>query len=218
MQQLYGLTEEQEMIVSSVREIAKDKIAPRSADIDKDGEYPWDIIELYRQSQILSLPIPEQYGGAGAGELTCCLVIEEIAKICSNSAHALADHWLGMEPLLLGGREEQKHKYLPQMTTKIAAFAMTEPEAGSDIGGVQTKAVLQGDEYILNGQKVFCTDGGVADFITVFARTSPDRTHGMSAFIIEQGTPGLSIGKKRGPVRNERHAGLRDRVGGLSCP
>jgi len=196
MQQLHGLTEEQEMILATVRDMAKDKIAPRSADIDKENEYPWDIIELYRESQILAMPIPEEYGGVGAGELTCCLVIEEIAKTCSNSAHALADHWLGMEPLLLGGRDEQKQKYLPQMTTKIAAFAMTEPEAGSDIGGVQTKAVLQGDEYILNGQKVFCTDGGVADFITVFARTSPDRTHGMSAFIIPKETPGLTIGKK----------------------
>jgi len=196
MQQLHGLTEEQEMILATVRDMAKDKIAPRSADIDKDNEYPWDIIELYRESQILAMPIPEEYGGVGAGELTCCLVIEEIAKTCSNSAHALADHWLGMEPLLLGGRDEQKQKYLPQMTTKIAAFAMTEPEAGSDIGGIQTKAVLQGDEYILDGQKVFCTDGGVADFITVFARTSPDRTHGMSAFIIPKETPGLTIGKK----------------------
>jgi alkylation response protein AidB-like acyl-CoA dehydrogenase len=192
---LYGLTEDQEMILAAVRDMAKDKISPRSAEIDKTGEYPSDIVNLYRESQILAMPIPEQYGGAGAGELTCCLVIEEIAKVCANSAHALADHWLGMEPLLLGGREEQKQKYLPQMTTRLAAFSITEPEAGSDISRVQAKAVLKNDEYILDGQKVFCTDGDVADFITVFARTNPDRTHGLSAFIIEKGTPGLSVGK-----------------------
>ncbi|MFC2060145.1 acyl-CoA dehydrogenase family protein [Chloroflexota bacterium] len=193
---LYELTEDQEMIVASVREMARDKIAPRAVAFDRNAEYPWDIIELYRQSQILSMPIPEQYGGVGASEFTCCLVMEEIAKVCANSAHALADHWLGLEPVLLGGREEQKQKYLPQMATRIAAFSVTEPEAGSDISGVQTRAVLNGDEYVINGQKVFCTNGDVADFVTVFVRTGPDRTRGLSAFVIEQGTPGFSVGKK----------------------
>ena len=192
---LYGLTEDQEMILATVRDMAKDKIAPRSAEIDKTGEYPSDIVNLYRESQILAMPIPEQYGGVGASQFTCILVIEEVAKVCANSAHALADHWLGLEPLLLGGREEQKQKYLPQMTTRLAAFSITEPEAGSDISGVQTKAVLKDNEYILDGQKTFCTDADVADFITVFARTNPDRTHGLSAFIIEKGTPGFSVGK-----------------------
>ena len=120
----YELTEDQEMIVASVREMARDKIAPRAAEIDRKAEYPWDIIELYRESQILSMPIPEQYGGVGASEFTCCLVVEEIAKVCANSAHALADHWLGLEPLLTDGREEQKQKYLSQMTTRIASFSI----------------------------------------------------------------------------------------------
>ena len=193
---LYGFTEDQEMIITTVRDMAKDKIAPRSADIDKNGEYPWDIVELYRESQILSMPIPEKYGGVGAGELTCCLVIEEIAKVCANSAHALADHWLGMEPLLIGGSEELKQKYCPQMTTELAAFSLTEPEAGSDVANLQTRAVLKGDEYILNGTKCFCTDGNEAHFVTVFAKTDPAAgARGISAFLIEKGTPGLSVGK-----------------------
>lgn len=196
MQQLYGLTEDQEMIVASVREIAKDKIAPRAADIDKENEYPWDIIELYRESEILGMLIPEEYGGIGASELTCCLVIEELAKVCANSAHALADHWLGLEPVMMGAHEEQKKEFLPPLTTKLAAFSLTETEAGSDIAGIQTKAVLDGDEYVINGQKIFCTNGGTADFISVFARTSSDRNKGMSVFWVPKETPGLIIGKK----------------------
>ena len=196
MQQLQGLTEEQEMIVTTVRDIAKDVIAPRSSDIDREAKYPWDIVDIFREAGIMGLAIPEEYGGAGASELTCCLVIEEVAKTCGNSGHCLCDHWLGMEPLLLGGGEELKKKYLTQMSTKIAAFALTETEAGSDISGIQTKAVLQGDKYVLNGQKVFCTNGGNADLITVFARTSPDRNRGISAFIVEKGTPGFSVGKE----------------------
>ena len=193
---LYGLTEDQEMIITTVRDMAKDKIAPRSAEIDKNGEYPWDIVKLYRESQILSMPIPEKYGGVGVGELTCCLVIEEIAKVCANSAHALADHWLGMEPTLIGGSEELKQKYCPQMTTELAAFSLTEPEAGSDVANLQTRAVLKGDEYILNGTKCFCTDGNEAHFVTVFAKTDPAAgARGISAFLIEKGTPGLSVGK-----------------------
>jgi alkylation response protein AidB-like acyl-CoA dehydrogenase len=176
--------------------MAKDKIADRSPEIDKSGEYPWDIVDLYRDSQILAMPIPEKYGGVGAGELTCCLVIEEIAKVCANSAHALADHWLGMEPTLIGGGEELKQKYCPKMTTELAAFSLTEPEAGSDAAGIKTRAVLKGDEYILNGTKCFCTDGNEASFVTVFAKTDPEAgTRGISAFLIEKGTNGLSVGK-----------------------
>ena len=193
---IYELTEDQEMILAAVRDMAKDRIAPRAADIDKDNEYPWDIIGLYRESQLLVMIIPEEYGGVGAGELTCCLVIEEIAKVCANSAHALADHWLGLEPILLGGHEEVKQKFLPQLTTKLAAFALTETEAGSDISGIQTKAVLEGDNYISNGLKIFCTNGGTADFISVFARTSADRNRGMSVFVVPKETQGFSVGKK----------------------
>ncbi len=191
------LTEDQEMILATVRDLVMDKITPRTAEIDKTGEFPWDIIEIYRKTGILSLPIPEEYGGGGASELTGCMVLEEIAKVCANSAHALADQWLGITPLILAATEEQKQKYLTQMVTKLAAFSLTEPEAGSDAAGVQTKAVLGGDEYVLNGQKCFCTDGNEADFITIFAKTDPAAAgaRGLSAFIVEKPSPGLSIGK-----------------------
>lgn len=191
------LTEDQEMILATVRDLVKDKIAPRTAEIDKTAKFPWDIIEIYRKTGILSLPIPEEYGGGGASELTGCMVLEEIAKTCANSAHALADHWLGITPIILAASEEQKQKYLTQMVTKLAAFSLTEPEAGSDAAGVQTKAVLDGDQYTLNGQKCFCTDGNEADFITIFAKTdlAAAGTRGLSAFIVEKKTPGLSIGK-----------------------
>jgi alkylation response protein AidB-like acyl-CoA dehydrogenase len=124
------------------------------------------------------------------------MVLEEIAKTCANSAHALADHWLGITPMLISGNEEQKQKFLPQWCTKLAAFSLTEAEAGSDAAGVQTKAVLQGDEYVLDGVKCFCTDGNEADFITIFAKTDPaGGTRGLSAFIVDKTTPGISIGK-----------------------
>jgi alkylation response protein AidB-like acyl-CoA dehydrogenase len=108
----------------------------------------------------------------------------------------LADHWLGLEPIILGGHEEVKQKFLPQLTTKLAAFALTETEAGSDISGIQTKAVMEGDNYIINGQKIFCTNGGTADFISVFIRTSADRNRGMSVCVVPKETPGFSVGKK----------------------
>jgi len=197
MQYLQGLTEEQQMIVTTVRDIAKNEIAPRAEAIDREGEYPWDIINIFREAGILALPIPEEYGGAGASELTCCLVIEAVAEVCGNSGHCLCDNWLGMEPILLGGGEAVKKKYLSQLAAnKIAAFGLTETEAGSDISGIQTKAVLKGDNYVINGQKIFITNGGNADILSVFARTSADRNRGMSLFVVEKGTPGFSVGKK----------------------
>jgi alkylation response protein AidB-like acyl-CoA dehydrogenase len=193
----YKLSKEQEMILATVRQIVKEKIAVRAAEIDKSGKYPWDIVRLYQDSKILSLPIPEKYGGVGASEFTCCLVVEEIAKTCGNSAHALSDHWLGITPLLVAGSEEQKEEYLTKMATNPAAFSLTEPEAGTDAAAVQTKAVLQGNEYVLNGRKCFCTCANEAEFITVFAKTQPDAgSRGLSAFVLEKKkTPGLSIGK-----------------------
>lgn len=222
----YQLSKDQEMIITTVRQIAKEKIAPRAAEIDKSGQYPWDIIRLYQDHNILSLPIPEKYGGGGASEFTCCLVAMEIGKVCGNSAHALTDHWLGITPCLVGGSEEQKEEYLTKMTTNLAAFSLTEPEAGTDAGALKTTAVLEGDEYVLNGLKCFCTDGDQADFVTVFAKTQPEAgTRGLSAFILEKkNTPGLSIGKiedhigMRGTpaceiVLNDCHTAVKNRLG-----
>ena len=196
MEVLYRLTEEQEMMRTNVKRIAQERVAPRAAEIDRSGEFPWDMLELLRENQILQIPIPEKYGGAGAGELTCCVVIEEFAKVCANTAHILADHWLGTTPIILGGGEELKQKYLPKMVTKLTAFSLTEPQAGTDAAALQTKAVLKGNEYIVNGTKCFCTDGHVADFVTLFVKTDAEAgARGISALVVEKGSPGFSVGK-----------------------
>ena len=192
----YKLSEEQEMIRAMAREIARDRLAPRAAEIDRTGEFPWDIVEFFREHHILDMPIPVEYGGQGADALSCHLVIEEFATECANSAHALADHWLGFHPLELACNEEQKRKIFPELGIKLVAFSITEPDAGSDVRNLKTRAVLKGDNYILNGTKIFCTNGAFADYIIVFAQTDPEAgSHGLSAFFVEKGTPGLSIGK-----------------------
>jgi len=192
----YKLSEEQEMIRAMARQMAKEKLAPRAAQIDREGEFPWDIIEFFRENHILDMPLPVEYGGQGADALSCNLVIEEFATECANSAHALADHWLGMHPLELACSEEQKKRIFPNLGEKLVAFSLTEPEAGSDVGNLKTRAVLKGDNYVLNGTKCFCTDGAVADYIVIFAQTDPEAgTRGISAFFVDKKTPGFSIGK-----------------------
>jgi alkylation response protein AidB-like acyl-CoA dehydrogenase len=192
----YKLSEEQEMVRAMARKMAKDRLAPRAAEIDAKGEFPWDIIELFRQHHILNMPVPAEYGGQGADVLSCHLVIEEFATQCANSAHALADHWLGFHPLELACNEEQKRRIFPELGKKLVAFSITESEAGSDVRNLKTRAVLQGNVYILNGTKIFCTNGAFADYIIVFAQTDPEAgSHGLSAFLVEKATPGLSIGK-----------------------
>lgn len=192
----YRFSEEQEMIRAMAREIAKDKLSLRAAEIDRKGEFPWDNIEFFREHHILDMPIPVEYGGQGADALSCHLVMEEFATECANSAHALADHWLALHPLELAGNEEQKKRIFPELRTKLVAFSLTEPEAGSDVGNLQTKAVLRGDNYILNGVKCFCTDGAVADYVIIFAKTEPEAgTRGISAFFVDKKIPGISVGK-----------------------
>lgn len=192
----YKLSEEQEMVRAMARKMAKDRLAPRAAEIDRTGEFPWDIIEFFRENHILDMPVPVEYGGQGADALSCHLVIEEFATECANSAHALADHWLGFHPLEIACNEEQKKRIFPNLGKKLVAFSLTEPEAGSDVRNLKTRAVLDGNNYVLNGVKCFCTDGAVADSIVIFAQTDPKAgSHGISAFFIEKGTPGFSIGK-----------------------
>ncbi len=192
----YELTEEQQMIRSMARKMAKERLAPRAAEIDRKGEYPCDIINFLRENHILEMPVPTAYGGGGVDELSCCILIEEFAIECANSAHALADHWLATTPLLLGCNEEQKKRIFPMLGQKIVAFSLTEPDAGSDVGNLKTRAVLKGNEYILNGTKCFCTDGSFADYVVVFAKTDPEAgARGISAFFVDKKSPGFSVGK-----------------------
>ncbi|WP_027365158.1 acyl-CoA dehydrogenase [Desulfotruncus alcoholivorax] len=195
----YQLSEEQEMLRQSVRRLAEDKVAPRAAEIDEKDEYPWDLKELIAGQGLLGAGIPEEYGGTGAGLPSVVLIVEEIAKVSAAASLIVAAQELGMMPILVGGSEEQKQKYLPGIADgdRIAAFALTEPNAGSDAGSVKTRAVREGDKYILSGQKCFITNGSIADVFTVFATTDPKAgLKGLSAFIVEKNYPGITIGKK----------------------
>jgi len=180
------------------REVAKNVVAPRAAEIDETGEFAWDIVEEYSKHGFLSLLIPKEYGGMDADITSFCLIAEEIANYCASSALLVIVQAVGTMPLALGGTQELKENFLTRIVKEKAliSFCVTEPDAGSDSASIRTKAVLKGDHYLLNGRKCFITNGGVANFYTVFAVTDSDvKMEGISGFVIEKGTPGLSIGK-----------------------
>jgi len=182
------LNEEQLMIQQSVRELAQARIAPRAAEIDEKEEFPWDVVELFRSHDIFALPFPPEYGGLSGSALTLNVAIEEIAKVCATSALILAVQALGAYPIMIGGSDEQKQRFLPDLAAgrKLCAYALSEPGAGSDPAGMQTKATRRGDDYVLNGSKIWITDGGVAETIVVFAKTDPGAgSRGISAFVVE---------------------------------
>src|SRR5579864_9644035 len=182
------LNEEQLMIRQSVRELARDKIGPRAAEIDRTGEFPWDVVDMFRQHDLFALPFPPEYGGLSGSALTLNLAIEEVAKVCATSALILAVQALGAYPIMIAGSDEQKQRLLPELASgrKLSAYALTEPGAGSDPAGMETRAELHGDEYVITGSKIWITAGGIADTITVFAKTDPtQRAKGVSAFVLE---------------------------------
>jgi len=196
---LAEFTPEQEMFRDMVRRIANEKIAPLAEEIEVKGHYPDELIVLLREQGLFGIPIPEEYGGAGHGILTSCLVTEELAKVCSNSAMIIANQELGVTPILLAGNAEQKAKYLPLIASgeNRISFALTEPEAGSDVSGIRTKAKRDGNEYIINGAKRFISCADVADLICVFVKTNSDAGHrGISAIVVDAHSPGITIGKR----------------------
>jgi alkylation response protein AidB-like acyl-CoA dehydrogenase len=199
------LNEEQLMIRRTVRDLARDRIAPRAADIDASGEFPWDIVDLFRKHDLFALPFPPEYGGLSGSALTLNIAIEELAKVCATSALILAVQALGAYPLMIAGSEEQKQRLLPDMAagSKLSAYALSEPGAGSDPAAMETRAERHGDEYVITGSKLWITDGGIADTITVFAKTDPkQRSAGVSAFVIEDAQ------KARGFKANTIHGKL----------
>jgi alkylation response protein AidB-like acyl-CoA dehydrogenase len=182
------LNEEQLMIRQTVRDIARDKMGPRAAEVDETGEFPWDYVELYRKHDLFALPFPSEHGGLSGSALTLNVAIEELAKVDASGALILAVQALGGYPIMLAGNEEQKARLLPPLASgeMLAAYALTEPGAGSDPAGMETRAIRQGDEYVLTGSKIWITDGGVADTIVVFAKTDPKGgARGISAFVLE---------------------------------
>jgi len=195
----YGLSETQMMIRDLCRQIAVDKIKSVREKYDESGEFPWDIIKIFAESDLFGISIEEQYGGMGGGIMETVIAVEELSKACGGIALGLAATGLGTYPIILYGTDEQKKKYLPRIASgkSLAAFGLTEAEAGSDASGIRTTAVMDGNEYVLNGTKQWITNAGEADIYTVVAMTNKAKgARGASAFIVEKGTPGFTFGKK----------------------
>jgi alkylation response protein AidB-like acyl-CoA dehydrogenase len=192
------LSDEQREIRELVRTLARERIAPRAAAIDATAEFPWDMVELFREHDVFGLPFDEQHGGSGTGVLMLLVAIEEISKVCATTGLILAVQELGSLALKLAGSEELKERYLPRLASGewLTAYALTEPGSGSDAAAMRTEAKLDGDAYVLNGSKRFITNAGVAGLYTVFAKTDPSGGHaGISAFLVEAETPGFSVGR-----------------------
>jgi alkylation response protein AidB-like acyl-CoA dehydrogenase len=199
LSELYTVPQEYLDFRDTIREIATERIAPRAAAIDESAEYPQDLRELLAEHDILGLPFETEHGGTGTGTLMLNIAIEEIAKACASTALILMIQELGTLPIKLFGSEELKERFLPRCATGewSPAFALSEPEAGSDPGGMITRAVRDGDEWVIDGTKNWITNLGVADFYVVFAVTDREagHSHGITAFVVEADRPGFSVGK-----------------------
>jgi alkylation response protein AidB-like acyl-CoA dehydrogenase len=192
------LTDEQREIRDLVRTLARERVAPRAAEIDKKAEFPWDMVELFREHELFGLPFEEQYGGTGTGALMVLVAVEELSKVCATTGLIMAVQELGSLGIKLAGTDEQKERFLPRLASGewLAAYALTEPGSGSDSAAMRTEARLDGDAYVLNGGKRFITNAGVAGLYVVFAKTDPEAGHsGISAFVVEAETPGLEMGR-----------------------
>jgi butyryl-CoA dehydrogenase len=208
----FTLSKEQEMARTLFRDFSEKEIKPLAQEIDEEERFPAETLEKFRKYQFMGIPYPKEVGGAGCDTLTYEICLEEISKVCATTATMLSAHTsLGTWPILKFGTPGQKDKYLKKLCTGeyLGAFALTEPNAGTDSSAQQTKAVLDGDHYVLNGSKIFITNGGYADTYIVFAMTNKSLgNHGISAFIVEKNFPGFSVGKK------EKKMGIR---GSATC-
>ena len=196
----FKLSEEHEMIRKMVRDFAKNEVAPTAAKRDEEERFDREIFDKMAELGLTGIPWPEEYGGIGSDYLAYCIAVEELSRVCASTGVTLSAHTsLAGWPIYKFGSEEQKQKYLRPMAQgeKIGAYGLTEPGSGSDAGGMRTTARVEGDHYVLNGSKIFITNGGIADIYVVFALTDPTSKHkGTSAFIIESDFPGFSVGKK----------------------
>ena len=202
----YFLSEEQQMIVDIARQITDERIIPNRAELDEKHEFPRDILNDMAKADLFGVPIPEEYGGFGGGCFDIVLAVEQLGRGCIGVGTAFAANFLGVYPIIISGSEEMKQKYLPDVATgkKFGAFGLTEANAGSDASGIQTTAVLDGDEWVLNGTKQWITNGGEAQIYSVVAITDRSRgARGASIFVVEEGDPGFSCGPK------EKKMGIR---------
>jgi len=192
------LSDEQREIRDLVRELARERIAPRAAEIDEKHEFPWDVVELFRDHELFGLLFEEQYGGTGTGTLLALVAIEELSKVCATSGLILAVQELGSLGIKLGGTDEHKERWLPKLASGewLCAYALTESGSGSDSAAMRSSARRDGDEYVLNGSKRFITNAGVAHVYTVFAKTDREAGHaGISAFVVEADAPGFEVAR-----------------------
>ena len=192
------LSDEQRELRDLVRTLARERIAPRAAEIDESHEFPWDVVELFRDQGIFGVLFDEEVGGTGTGTLLALVAIEEVSKVCATSGLILAVQELGSLGLKLGGTDEQREAWLPRLASGevLCAYALTEAGSGSDSAAMRTTARLDGDEYVLDGTKRFITNAGVAGLYTVFAKTDPEAGHaGISAFLVEADTPGFEVAR-----------------------
>jgi alkylation response protein AidB-like acyl-CoA dehydrogenase len=202
----YFLTPEQQMIRELARKIGVEKVIPVRTELDEKEEFPWEIMRLCGDAGLFGVSIEEEYGGFGGGALENCLAVEELSRVCLGVSVSYAASGLGAHPIMLYGNSEQKKKYLPDIAAgkRLAAFGLTEADAGSDAGAIRTTATRKGDGYVLNGTKQWITNGGEAEIYSVIAMTDRSKgPRGASAFIVEKGTPGFDFGKK------EKKMGIR---------
>jgi alkylation response protein AidB-like acyl-CoA dehydrogenase len=194
----HWLSEEQLQVQELARRVAKERVAPRAQDIDRTADYPEDMFELLKQLGLFMLPFPVEYGGRNS-LLSSCVAIEELGRVCYNTAYLLVLQWVPIGAILAGGSPQQKEKYLPGLARGElrSALSLTEPQSGSDVAGIRTRAVREGKGYRLNGSKIWCTNSGNADFVMVAAKTGDaDARGGINLFIVERDTPGFLIGPK----------------------
>ena len=181
------------------REVAEKYVRPQAAELDRTGEYGWDILEALKSAELTGVWIPEEYGGKGGGVLDLCLIVEQISRACGGVGVSYAVNALGSFPIILGGTDEQKEKYLPSIASgeSLIAFGLSEKASGSDAGSLRTTAIRDGDDYVLNGHKKWNTNGGVASVFTIYALSEPEKgMRGISGFIVEKDTPGFTVGKR----------------------
>ncbi|WP_057761302.1 acyl-CoA dehydrogenase family protein [Cytobacillus praedii] len=189
----FDLSEDHLQIKQEIHRLAQGRIKPRAIEIDEKAEYPMDILHLLSEYGYIGANMPEEHGGLGLDLLSFCLIVEEISRVCASSSQVAVVQELGSLPIIIGGNDALKKRFLPDLAhgKKIAAYALTEPNAGSDVKSLKTRAERDGDSYIINGQKMFISNGGVADVYSVFAQTAT----GITAFVVEKDTPGFVVGK-----------------------
>ncbi len=203
----FSYTKQEELFLQMIREFAEKEVKPLAAEVDEEERFPMETVQKMAKIGLMGIPVPKQYGGAGGTNLMYGMAVEELSRVCATTGVILSAHTsLCVAPIMENGTEEQKQKYLPKLASGewIGAFGLTEPNAGTDAAGQQTTAVLDGDEWVLNGSKIFITNGSYAHVFIVIAMTDKSQgTKGISAFIVEKTDPGFSIGKK------EKKMGIR---------